>query len=215
MAKVIISCAVTGAIHTPSMSDYLPITPEEIAALVDRGGGGGGGDHPPACARSEDRRADTRSGGVHAVPAGDQAEHRRGDQHHHRRRPDMTLEERLAAPLLAKPGDVQPEHGHHELQHLPRRRPHRRSGSTRGRSPTSTTPTDFIFRNTFQDIERHRREAGQGRTARASSSSATTSGTCTTWPTASTARWSSRRCSCRRSSASSAASAPSRATCCS
>ena len=29
--KVIISCAVTGAIHTPSMSDYLPITPEEIA----------------------------------------------------------------------------------------------------------------------------------------------------------------------------------------
>jgi uncharacterized protein (DUF849 family) len=29
--KVIISCAVTGAIHTPSMSDHLPITPEEIA----------------------------------------------------------------------------------------------------------------------------------------------------------------------------------------
>ena len=31
MAKVIISCAVTGGIHTPSMSPYLPITPEEIA----------------------------------------------------------------------------------------------------------------------------------------------------------------------------------------
>ena len=29
--KVIISCAVTGSIHTPSMSPYLPITPEEIA----------------------------------------------------------------------------------------------------------------------------------------------------------------------------------------
>ena len=29
--KVIISCAVTGAIHTPSMSPYLPITPEDIA----------------------------------------------------------------------------------------------------------------------------------------------------------------------------------------
>lgn len=29
--KVIISCAVTGAIHTPSMSPYLPVTPEEIA----------------------------------------------------------------------------------------------------------------------------------------------------------------------------------------
>ncbi len=31
MAKVIITCAVTGAIHTPSMSDHLPITPQQIA----------------------------------------------------------------------------------------------------------------------------------------------------------------------------------------
>lgn len=29
--KVIISCAITGAIHTPTMSDHLPITPNEIA----------------------------------------------------------------------------------------------------------------------------------------------------------------------------------------
>jgi uncharacterized protein (DUF849 family) len=29
--KVIITCAVTGSIHTPSMSPYLPITPQEIA----------------------------------------------------------------------------------------------------------------------------------------------------------------------------------------
>lgn len=32
MAKVIISCAITGAMHTPTMSDALPITPEQIAA---------------------------------------------------------------------------------------------------------------------------------------------------------------------------------------
>lgn len=31
MAKVIITCAVTGGAHTPSMSDALPVTPEEIA----------------------------------------------------------------------------------------------------------------------------------------------------------------------------------------
>ena len=31
MSKVIISCAVTGSIHTPSMSPYLPVTAEEIA----------------------------------------------------------------------------------------------------------------------------------------------------------------------------------------
>src|SRR5258707_12293039 len=30
--KIIITCAVTGAIHTPSMSPHLPITPDEIAA---------------------------------------------------------------------------------------------------------------------------------------------------------------------------------------
>src|SRR2546426_5548522 len=29
--KVIITCAVTGAIHTPSMSPYLPISADEIA----------------------------------------------------------------------------------------------------------------------------------------------------------------------------------------
>lgn len=32
MSKVIISCAVTGSAHVPSMSDALPVTPEEIAA---------------------------------------------------------------------------------------------------------------------------------------------------------------------------------------
>jgi uncharacterized protein (DUF849 family) len=29
--KVIVSCAITGAIHTPSMTPYLPLTPQEIA----------------------------------------------------------------------------------------------------------------------------------------------------------------------------------------
>jgi uncharacterized protein (DUF849 family) len=39
--KVIITCAVTGAIHTPSMSPHLPVTPEEIteAALGAAGAG--------------------------------------------------------------------------------------------------------------------------------------------------------------------------------
>ena len=29
---VIISCAITGSVHTPSMSEHLPVTPDEIAA---------------------------------------------------------------------------------------------------------------------------------------------------------------------------------------
>ena len=32
--KVIITCAVTGAIHTPSMSPHLPVTAEEIATTA-------------------------------------------------------------------------------------------------------------------------------------------------------------------------------------
>ena len=36
MRKVIITCAITGAVHTPSMSPYLPKTPDEIAqAAID------------------------------------------------------------------------------------------------------------------------------------------------------------------------------------
>ncbi len=30
-SKVIITCAVTGSVHTPTMSEHLPITPDQIA----------------------------------------------------------------------------------------------------------------------------------------------------------------------------------------
>ena len=30
--KVVITCAVTGSVHTPTMSPYLPVTPDRIAA---------------------------------------------------------------------------------------------------------------------------------------------------------------------------------------
>jgi len=30
--KVVITCAITGGIHTPTMSDALPFTPDDIAA---------------------------------------------------------------------------------------------------------------------------------------------------------------------------------------
>jgi uncharacterized protein (DUF849 family) len=34
MSKVIITCAITGSIHTPSMSAHLPVTPDEITAAA-------------------------------------------------------------------------------------------------------------------------------------------------------------------------------------
>ena len=33
-SKAIITCAITGSIHTPSMSPYLPVTPDEIDRLL-------------------------------------------------------------------------------------------------------------------------------------------------------------------------------------
>ena len=101
--KVIITCAVTGGIHTPTMSDALPITPDRDRRAGDRGGGGRRGDPASACARSGDGRPTpdpnvfmqflprikqatdaviniTTGGGL-----------------------NMTVEERLQAPLLAKP----------------------------------------------------------------------------------------------------------------
>ena len=43
--KVIITCAVTGAIHTPTMSPFLPITPNEVAE--DHQGGRSWGVYTP------------------------------------------------------------------------------------------------------------------------------------------------------------------------
>ncbi len=37
--KVIITCAVTGAIRTPSMSRALPVTPAEAREILDLKGG--------------------------------------------------------------------------------------------------------------------------------------------------------------------------------
>ena len=34
MGKVIVSAAITGSIHTPTMSPYLPITPQQIADAI-------------------------------------------------------------------------------------------------------------------------------------------------------------------------------------
>ena len=65
--KVIITCAVTGAIHTPTMSPYLPITPDEIADAGDRRRRSRRGDPASACARSGDRQARPDAGGLRAA----------------------------------------------------------------------------------------------------------------------------------------------------
>ena len=86
--KVIITCAVTGAIHTPSMSPHLPITADEIAEGALGAARGGCGDRASARARSARRAPVAGARAVHPVPEEDQGRLQRGDQPHHRRRAD-------------------------------------------------------------------------------------------------------------------------------
>ena len=103
MSKIIITCAVTGSIHTPSMSPYLPITPEQItehsigaaeagAAILhlhardpDDGRPSAKPDHFNAFLPQIKQRCDA----VLNISTGGSA--------------TMTLEDRLAAPKLAEP----------------------------------------------------------------------------------------------------------------
>jgi uncharacterized protein (DUF849 family) len=100
--KVIITCAVTGAVHTPSMSEYLPVTPGQIAEQAIEAARAGaailhlharnpdGSPTPdpsvfeefvPAIAAETDAIINITTGGG----------------------PRMTLEDRLAYPLKTKP----------------------------------------------------------------------------------------------------------------
>ena len=103
MSKVIISCAVTGAIHTPSMSEFLPITPEQIAqSSIEAAEAGAAIIHLHA--RDPQTGAPTPDPAVFMrfLPVIKQATDAvinittGGGL-------SMTLEERLAAPLIAQP----------------------------------------------------------------------------------------------------------------
>jgi uncharacterized protein (DUF849 family) len=103
MAKIIITCAVTGSIHTPSMSPYLPITGPEIAE-----GAIGAAEAGAAILHLHAR--DPANGRPSADPA-----HFMGFLPQIKQRSDavlnistggsatMTLAQRLAAPKLAEP----------------------------------------------------------------------------------------------------------------
>ncbi len=71
--KVIITCAVTGAIHTPSMSPHLPVTPEEIAAAAVGAAEAGAAIVHLHARNPEDGQARPVAGGVRPVPAAHQA----------------------------------------------------------------------------------------------------------------------------------------------
>ena len=210
--KVIITCAATGSIHTPTMSPHIPLTPSEIAEQsIEAAEAGAAIIHLHA--RNPEDGSPTPSPDVFMefLPRIKQSckavvNITTGGGH------GMTLEERLAGAMRTKPEMSSLNMGSMNFGLFPMldRYPEFKYEWERKHLENSR---DFIFRNTFKDIEYILRASAR-RTAPASSSSATTSGTSTTSPTSSTGGSSGRHCSCRRFSASSAASARIRKTSC-
>jgi uncharacterized protein (DUF849 family) len=158
--KVIITCAVTGSIHTPSMSPHLPITPLEIAdASIGAAEAGAAIIHlhardprtgkpspdpdlfmeflPPIAART-DAVINITTGGGHG----------------------MTLEERTAAAMTARPEMATMNMGsmNFGLFHMAERY---KTFQFDWEPAYLEASRDFIFRNTFADIERVLKELGE------------------------------------------------------
>ena len=109
---------------------------------------------------------------------------------------NMTVDERLAAPLRAQAGDVLAQHGLDEFRHLPARRPLQDVEVRLGGAAISAAPTTTSSATPSATSNASSRRSAR-RTARASSTSATTSAISTISRISSTAAWSSRRSSSR------------------
>jgi len=161
MAKIIISCAVTGAIHTPSMSEHLPITPEQIAAesiaaaeagaaiihLHARDPNDGRPTPDPAVFMQFLPRIKQSTDAVVNITTGGGL--------------GMTLDERLAAPLLASPEMCSLNMGSMNFNIAPSAA-RVKSWKYAWEKPYLENTTNYIFRNTFQDIEQVVERLGKG-----------------------------------------------------
>jgi uncharacterized protein (DUF849 family) len=151
--KVIITCAITGGIHTPTMSDALPYRPEDIAAqsiaaaeagaailhLHARDPKDGRPTPDPAVFMQFLPRIKQATDAVVNVTTGGGL--------------GMSLEQRLAAPLAAKPEMCSLNMGSMNFALFPLADRYTRWKYEWEERYLRTTD-DFIFRNTFRDIER-------------------------------------------------------------
>jgi uncharacterized protein (DUF849 family) len=153
MAKVIISCAVTGSAHTPTMSDALPITPEEIAAQsIDAASAGAAILHLHARVPEDGRPTGDpevyarflpvirqRTDAVINVTTGGAA--------------TMPVEERLAAAVRFKPELCSLNMGSINFAFFPAAK-RITSWKHAWERDYVVNSDDYIFRNTFRDIEK-------------------------------------------------------------
>ena len=153
--KVIISCAVTGSIHTPTMTPYLPITPDEIAAgAIGAANAGAAILHLHARDPKDGRPTPDPAVFMQFLPQIKEATNAvvnitTGGGH------GMSLEERLAAALQAKPEMASLNMGSMNFglfQALGKQKQWQYEWEPKYLEMTR----DFIFRNTFKDIENGR-----------------------------------------------------------
>jgi uncharacterized protein (DUF849 family) len=158
--KVIISCAVTGSVHTPSMSPYLPLTPDEIAKdavaaaeagaailhLHARNPDDGSPTPDPDVYMQFLPRIKQQSDAVVNITTGGGL--------------GMTLDERLAGPLRASPEMCSMNMGSMNFGLFPILDKMKDCKYEWERKHLEST-RDFIFRNTFKDIEQLFKRLGE------------------------------------------------------
>ncbi len=159
--KVIISCAVTGAIHTPSMSDYLPITPEEIArSSIEAAEAGAAIIHLHARDPQTGEPTPDPAVFMRFLPVIKQSTNAvvnittGGGL-------NMTLDDRLEAPLIAKPEMCSLNMGSMNFN-ISRAADRVKSWKHAWEKPYLERTDNFIFRNTFKDVEGIVERLGKG-----------------------------------------------------
>jgi uncharacterized protein (DUF849 family) len=159
--KVIITCAVTGSIHTPTMSEYLPITPQEVAeGAIGAAEAGAAILHLHARDPRDGRPTPDPAVFMEFLPRIKQATDAvvnitTGGGH------GMTLQERLAAPLRAKPEMCSLNMGSMNFGLYPMLDRYKSFKHEWERKHLENS-RDFIFRNTFKDIEGVLQQLGEG-----------------------------------------------------
>ncbi len=159
--KVVITCAVTGSIHTPTMSPHLPLTPDQIAEqAIGAAEAGAAILHLHARDPKDGRPTPDPAVFMQFLPRIKQAcdavvNITTGGGH------NMTVEERLAAPLKASPEMCSLNMGSMNFGLYPML--NRFKQFKYDWEPKYLEMTrDFIFRNTFKDIERILKDLGEG-----------------------------------------------------
>ena len=159
--KVIITCAVTGSIHTPTMSPHLPLTPDAVAEQAIAAAEAGAAIlHLHARDPKDGRPTPDPAVFMQFLPRIKQASDAvinitTGGGH------GMSLEERLAAPLRAAPEMCSLNMGSMNFGLYPMLQRYKEFEHEWEPAYLEMT-RDFIFKNTFKDIERTLKELGEG-----------------------------------------------------